>query len=112
MNENETKPENATEAGEVSHSSRLPCSAVRWIVEIRDREFPDLWQSVEVRKDEEAANAKVKEWAQWLIDMKKPPHDIRLVKETTAREIIEPNSVISCHSCDYKTSNQSKPMTE
>lgn len=88
------------------------CSAVRWIVEIRDREFPDLWQSVEVRKDEEAANAKVKEWAQWLIDMKKPPHDIRLVKETTAREIIEPNSVISCHSCDYKTSNQSKPMTE
>lgn len=26
MTENETKPENTTEAGEVSHSSRLPCS--------------------------------------------------------------------------------------
>lgn len=40
MTENETKPENTTEAGEVSHSSRLPCSPIL-VVDARVRYWED-----------------------------------------------------------------------
>jgi hypothetical protein len=59
---------------------------VRYLVDVQS--VSGRWDNVEIRRNEEEAREKEKEWRGWVNENRKSWRDIRVVKETILLEVL------------------------
>jgi hypothetical protein len=61
---------------------------IRYCVQLQT--LRGIWYELLVRKSELGAKKEMAEWKEWIGNTRKTWKDIRIVKETTIREVVNP----------------------